>query len=81
MLPKKMVSVGPGPAKYLPLRSDNYGRNHVTFKSRISHKLESVGPGPAKFDLRQYRPGRQRPAWSMGRRTIAMPMILPGDNC
>lgn len=74
--------MGPGPAKYDPRREEQ-GALYITIKHPRNNKVGTIGPGANKYNLSEFKPGRQRPIYSMGLPLsgIAQPMIVPGDNC
>lgn len=79
MLKKFGDSVGPGPAKY-NTRS-GYKNAGITMAGRLTGRMGSISPAANTYNLADYKPGKRRPLYSMGRRTERNPMILPGDNC
>lgn len=72
-------NVSPGPAKYNT--RPQYKCVGITMAGRPTDHPGSVSPAPNGVNLAEYKPGKRRPLYSMGRRTVRNPMILPEDNC
>lgn len=75
------TSITPGPAKYLP-QFDDKGKILTTLKFRPSVKLRSDTPAPNEYSLQFYKPGKNGPAYTIGRKypDWIEPMILDEDN-